>query len=94
MVVRSVGDVSDVLRTAAAGMADEARLASAALGPASPGGDLEEILLATEGSFHLLKVLDWQQGDGLLLFVDLDRAHTNSALAAWQVGQAAPAVLA
>jgi hypothetical protein len=97
MVVRSVGDVThlgDDLPAAAASMADEARLAGQSLGPARPGGDLEEIAMVTAKRFHLLKVLELRRGDGLLLFVDFDRSLTNIALAAWEVGQLAPALLA
>jgi hypothetical protein len=97
MVVRSVGDVShlsDDLPAAAASMADEARLASQSLGPARPGGDLEEIAVVTADRFQLLKVLELRRGDGLLLFVDIDRSQTNIALAALQVGQLTPALLA
>lgn len=92
MVVRAAGQAGTALRDAAAGVADEARLASAALGGASGGGQLEEILMITRERFQLLKVLDWRQGDGLLLFVDLERAGTNLGLAAWEVSQAAASV--
>jgi hypothetical protein len=94
MVVDFVGDEPAGLRVAAAGLADEARLASSALGDASPAGDLEELLLVTQSRFHLVKVLDRREDDGLLLFVDLDRSQTNLALAAQQVARAATAVLA
>jgi predicted regulator of Ras-like GTPase activity (Roadblock/LC7/MglB family) len=94
MVVRSAGDLSDDLPAAAASMADEARLASQALGPARPGGDLEEITVVTPKRFQLLKVLELRRGDGLLLFVDFDRSLTNIALAALQIGQLTPALLA
>lgn len=93
MVVRAVGQAGTALRDAAVGVADEARLTSAALGGASTGGQLEEILMVTRDRFQLLKVLNWRQGDGLLLFVDLERAGTNLGLAAWEVSQAAAAVL-
>jgi hypothetical protein len=97
MVVRSAGDVghlSDDLPAAAASMADEARLASQSLGPARPGGDLEEIAVVTANRYQLLKILELRRGDGLLLFVDIDRSQTNIALAALQVGQLTPALLA
>jgi hypothetical protein len=93
MVVRAAGQPGTALRDAAVGAADEARLASAALGGDSTGGQLEEILMVTRDRFQLLKVLSWRQGDGLLLFVDLERAGTNLGLAAWEVAQAAAAVL-
>lgn len=94
MVVSSAGDEPPELPVAAAGLADEARLAARAPGDARPGGDLEELLLVTETRFHLVKILDRRLDEGLLLFVDLDRAQTNLALAAQQVARAATAVLA
>lgn len=94
MVVRSVGAQHAWFTSMAAGAADEARLARAALGPGRPDDDLEEISVTTAGSLQLSKVLDTRLGEGLLLFVDLDRARSNIALASLLVGQVAPAVLA
>jgi hypothetical protein len=94
MVVLSAGEVGTGLPDAAASMADEARSATWSLGPAQPGGDLEEITIATAGRFHLLRLLEWRRDGGLLLFVDFDRSLTNFALATLQVGQIAPALLA
>ena len=94
MVVGSAGAELPGLPAAAASMADEARLAGNALGPGRPGGDLDELLLITDSRFHMLKVLSRAQDEGLMLFVDLDRAQTNLGLAIIRVGQAAPAVLA
>lgn len=94
MIVGSAGDAPAGLPAAAASMADEARLASGALGPAAPGGDLEDLTLITPSTFHLIKVLSRWQDEGLMLFVDLDRTRTNLALAAMQVARAAPAILA
>jgi hypothetical protein len=64
------------------------------LGPGRPGGELDEISMVTEHRLHLAKVLDARLGEGLLLFVELDRTRVNIALASLQVGQLAPAVLA
>jgi hypothetical protein len=94
MVVRSAGKEDTEFMAAAAGMADEARLARAALGPGRPGGDLEEISVITARRVHLSKVLGTRLGEGMLLFVDVDRTRVNIALASLQVGQLAPAVLA
>jgi hypothetical protein len=85
MVVRAAGEVST---------ADEARSAATSLGPGRPGGDLDEITVITTARVHLTKVLERQRGDALLLFVDFDRALTNQALAALQVSELAPALLA
>jgi hypothetical protein len=94
MVVRSAGEEGTDFPAAAAGMADEARTARAALGPGRPGGDLEEISLITTSRMHLCKILGTRLSEGLLLFVDVDRSRVNIALASLQVGQLAPAVLA
>ncbi len=93
MVVRAAGQAAAGLRDTAASVADEARLTSAALSGSSSGGQLEEILVVTGERFQLVRVLDWRQGDGLLLFVDLERAGTNLGLAAWEVSQAAAGML-
>ncbi|MGD0241732.1 MAG: hypothetical protein ABSB59_15590 [Streptosporangiaceae bacterium] len=94
MVVRSAGEEGTDFLAAAAGLADEARMARSALGPGRPGGDLEEISVITAGRVHLSKILGTRLGEGLLLFVDVDRIRVNIALASLQVGQLAPAVLA
>jgi hypothetical protein len=94
MVVRAAGELDAGVRAAAASAADETRLACAALAGDQAGGHLEEILLTTSSRFHLVRILAWRQGEGLLLFADVSRAHTNTSLAAWQLGQAASAILA
>lgn len=93
MIVDSVGEEPAGLPEAAASLADEARLASAAAGPDRSGGDLEEMLVVTPDRVHLLRVLSRAQDEGFMLFVDVDRERTNAALAAMRVAQYAPAVL-
>ena len=94
MVVSSVGDEGPDFAAAAASVADEARAARTMLGPSCPGGDLDEIILITADRIHLARVLSARPGDGMVLFVDLDRSRINVALASLRVGQAAQAVLA
>jgi hypothetical protein len=94
MVVRSAGDEGPDFAAAAASVADEARACRAMLGPGSPGGGLDEISLMTAGRIHLARVLSDLPGEGMVLFVDLDRTRVNFALASLRVGQLAPAVLA
>ena len=94
MVVRSAGEEGTDFAVAAASMADEAKTVRAMLGPGRPGGALDEISLVTGGRLHVSKVLDSRLGEGLLLFVDLDRTRVNIALASMRVGQLAPGVLA
>jgi predicted regulator of Ras-like GTPase activity (Roadblock/LC7/MglB family) len=94
MLVRSEGEEGTDLPAVAATMADEVRLARSALGPGRPGGDLEEISLVTAGRVHMTKILGARLGEGIFLFVDVDRARVNMALASLRVGELVPAVLA
>jgi len=94
MVVAAAGDPAEDFPVAAAGLAEEARMTRALLGPGRPGGRLEEVSLSTRGRLHLSKVLDCRLGDGVLLFVDLDRTRGNLALASLRAAQLAPAILA
>lgn len=90
MIVRSVGKVGTDLPAAAACVADEVRAAR----DASAATDLDEIAVVTSGRLQLSKVLRTRPGEGLLLFVDLERSKSNIALASLHVGRLAPAVLA
>jgi len=94
MVVQSAGTGGERFPGTAADIADEARLARAALGRGYQDDELEEIALTATGSLHLSRILDTSLGDGLLLFVDLDRARSNVALASLMVSQVASTVLA
>jgi hypothetical protein len=94
MVVRSAGEQDAGLPAAAASVADEARAARGALGSRHPGGELDEIAAVTQSRLHLAKILQDRPGEGFLLFVDMDRARANVALASLRLGQLAPAVLA
>ena len=93
MVVQFAGEPQPGLAAAAASLADEAR-AVRGLAGARPGGELEEIAAVTASGLHLSRVLLDKPGEGFLLFVDLDRARANIALASLRVGQFASAVLA
>jgi hypothetical protein len=94
MVVRSAGEQGADLAGAAASVADEARAAREALGPRRPAGDVDEMAAVTESRLQLAKIVQSQPGEGFLLFVDMDRAKANVALASLRVGQLAPALLA
>ena len=62
--------------------------------PRRSGGDLEEISLVTADRVHMTKVLGTRLGEGIFLFVDVDRTRVNMALASLRVGEVLPAVLA
>lgn len=95
MVVRSVGQTDPDLPTTAARVADEARAVRSALGAAGAADDdLVEITTTIASRLHVSRILRRSPSDGLLLFVDLERAKSNLGLASLRVSQLAPAVLA
>jgi hypothetical protein len=98
MIVRSVGLPDPELPATAACIADEARMARSAVGSAVDADgqpdDLAEITTVTGSRLHVSQILCRTPGEGLLLFVDLDRSRSNLGLASLRVAQLAPAVLA
>jgi hypothetical protein len=98
MIVRSVGKPDPDLAATAVCVADEARTARAAaraaLGADSLADELAEIMVVTGSRLHVSRILQRSPGEGLLLFVDLERDKSNPGLASLQVGQLASAVLA
>jgi hypothetical protein len=94
MIVRSVGKPDPDLPATAACLADEARAVRGAVGVGGPAGDLVEIATVTGSRLQLSRILQDRPGEGLLLFVDLERGKSNIALASLRAGQLAPAVLA
>jgi hypothetical protein len=94
MIVQSAGQLAGDFPAAAASMAGEAQMARDLLGPGPAHSDLDEISLITADRLQVSKVVGHRSGEGLLLFVDLDRARVNMALAALRIGQIAPQVLA
>jgi hypothetical protein len=94
MIVRSVGKPDPDLAATAACVADEARAARGALGDGGAAGGLVEITTVTDTRLQLSRILSGQPGEGLLLFVDLERGKSNVGLASLRIGPLAPAVLA
>jgi hypothetical protein len=94
MIVRSVGKPDPDLPTVAACAADEVRAVRSALGPAGTADGLIEITTTTSSRLHVSTILQCSPSDGLLLFVDVERAKSNLGLASLRVSHLAPAVLA
>jgi hypothetical protein len=94
MIVSSAGEFNAGVAAAAESMAQEVRAVTETWRPDSAGGALEEISVLTERRCHLLDVLELRRGEGLLLFVDVDLASTNLALAALSVRRLIPGLLA
>jgi hypothetical protein len=93
MIVSSAGQLAGDFPAAAASMAGEAQTARGLAGADPDGGDLDEISLITADRLQVSAVVGLQSGQGLLLFVDLDRARVNMALAFRRIGELAPQVL-
>ena len=93
MVVCSAGDLGPGMRAAAASLAQEVRAAGAG-GPDAAEDAVEEIATMSERWCHLVEVLQSRRGQGLLLFVDVDRSMTNVALAGLQIRKLVPGLLA
>jgi len=94
MIVRSVGKPDPDLAATAACVADEARVAQGIPSADSRAGDLVEIATVTGSRLQVSRVLQGTPAPGLLLFVDLERGKSNLGLAALQISQLSPAVLA
>ncbi|HET7018866.1 MAG TPA: hypothetical protein VFI65_33420 [Streptosporangiaceae bacterium] len=90
MIVCSAGELDPGIPDAAAAMAQEARAANSD----GASGVLEGIATMSDRWCHLLEVLELRRGEGLLLFVDVDRSMTNVALASLQVRKLIPGLLA
>jgi hypothetical protein len=94
MVVASAGENSPVLPAVAATVAYEARSAVETYEQGTSRGELDEISVTTARRFQLMKVLEYQRGEGLLLYADVDLSRTNMALAALQIEQLSSGLLA
>ena len=93
MIVCSAGHLDPGIPEAAASMAQEMRAVGSA-DTQSAGGALEEIATMSDRWCHLLEVLELRRGEGLLLYVDVDRSKTNVALAGLQIRKLIPGLLA
>ncbi len=94
MIVRSVGQPDPELPATAACVADEARAARDATGVDGETDELVEMTTVTASRLHVSRILRSGPGEGLLLFVDLERGRSNLGLATLRVSQLSPAVLA
>lgn len=92
MIVCSAGHLDPGIPEAAASMAEEMR-AVGSDDSQSAEGAVEEIATMSDRWCHLLEVLQLSRGEGLLLFVDVDRSMTNVALAGLQVRKLIPGLL-
>lgn len=93
MIVRAAGQADPDLPVTAACVADEARAVRGATGAGGGADTLTEITTITDSRLHVSRILLDSPGEGMLLFVDVDRSRSNAALVSLQVSEFAPAVL-
>jgi hypothetical protein len=93
MIICSAGELNARLAEAADSMADEIRAVMNATGSQLGGDGLEEISVLTQRRCHLLEVIELSAGGSLVLFVEVDRAMSNVALAGWHIRQLLPTLL-
>src|SRR5579862_3765399 len=74
MIVRSVGKPDPDLPAVAARAADEVSVIRSSLESAGTADELIEIITTTSSRIHVSRILRSSPSDGLLLFVDLERA--------------------
>jgi hypothetical protein len=94
MIIRSVGKADQDLPTTAACVADEARTVRGALSAGNHAGDLVEIATVTDHRLQVATMLRSGPGDGLVLFIDVERGKSNLGLTSLAISQLAPSVLA
>ena len=82
MVVGSVQEQDGInLLVAAAGAADIANVLSLMTGELPASGDFEDVIVTLSNHYHLIRLLQTEQGRQLLLLLTLDRPRANLAMA-------------
>jgi hypothetical protein len=69
------------LEVAAASSTEVVRAQLAMMGRVNLSERIEDILITTESQLHLIRLLSSESGDGLFIFLALDKPRANMALA-------------
>jgi hypothetical protein len=87
--LRSAGDpgTGPDLVAAAGGVAGVVRAAHASLAELGWGSRVEDVLVTTPEHYHLVRMVREGGGDGLLLFVGLERPRANLALGLHEIAR-------
>jgi len=75
------------LATAAAGNTDVMRAKQRTMEMLGIVGTIDDILITLSGQYHLIRPLTSRSGDGLFLYLALDRKRANLAMARRQLQQ-------
>lgn len=73
------------LDVAAAGNTEVVRAKMATMKQLDIGGSIEDILITLDEQLHLIRLIDTKRGDGLFLYVALNKEQSNLAMARHQL---------
>lgn len=73
------------LDVAAAGNTEVVRAKMATMKQLDIGGTIEDILITLDEQLHLIRLIDTKRGDGLFLYVALNKEQSNLAMARHQL---------
>lgn len=93
MALGTLGGSKDLdLTVAAAGNTDVIRAKVRAMEQLGLKGKIEDILITLERQYHLIRLVNGRTGNGLFLYLVLDKANANLAMARHQLKRVEEAI--
>ncbi|MFF4544812.1 hypothetical protein [Streptomyces sp. NPDC001435] len=86
MALGTLGGNKDLdLNIASAGNTDVIRAKVRTMDQLGLKGDIQDILITLEGQYHLIRLVSGRNGNGLFLYLVLDKSRSNLAMARHQL---------